>query len=359
MATETGWRCPICCDAQTDIAYVLPCSHQFCLGCILRWAERKPECPLCRGPIQIVRFSVREEDSLHCVVLPAAESPDASSQAGGASGRPVEISRHRPTASPPSSPQGRLTPAEQGGEGRGAGATVGGLLPEVWARLFQRREHLLDPVLPWLRRQLQAIYGAQWWLAKRAESTILYALCIYGPNEEVLVQLLPDSLEENAAPLVHAMIIAITRECTEEAWRLLRSRVAEEEEEVSPAASSSSTSSTSSGSTSSGTASSSSPAGPNREEEGSRPEAALREGPRPPPPAPIPAEQEQPQEEPGEAAAAGPSAQGCSRSPSTPGRDRDRPPRGPRRAPKRRAPSPQDSPQPRKRPPRKRPPRRR
>uniref|UniRef100_A0A663MU07 RING-type E3 ubiquitin transferase n=1 Tax=Athene cunicularia TaxID=194338 RepID=A0A663MU07_ATHCN len=46
MATEPGSCCPICLDSWDDAAYVLPCLHQFCYRCILRWAETKPECPL-------------------------------------------------------------------------------------------------------------------------------------------------------------------------------------------------------------------------------------------------------------------------------------------------------------------------
>ncbi|KAF1584922.1 UNVERIFIED_CONTAM: hypothetical protein FQV15_0017531, partial [Eudyptes pachyrhynchus] len=353
MATEPERTCPICCDAQADVAYVMPCLHQFCLGCILRWTRMKPECPLCRRPIEIVRFSVRaEDDYLECVVPPLEESTDASSQAGRAPGHPADNSPHHPVASPPSSPQRMLSPPEQGAAGTDAEATVGGLLPEVWAALFQGEEHLLDPVLPWLRQELEAICGARWWLAKSAESTILHALCVHGPDGEVLVQVLQDYLEEYTASLVHGVINNIARHCSKEVWRLLRSYAAGEEDD-SPAASPSRTAYRG-GTPDSSLASSGSPAGSGGEEEAGTLEAALRGGPGRPPSAPTPAEQEQPQEEPGEAAVAGPSAQGCSRSPCAPGRGRDCSPRGARCPPKRRAPGPQDSPQPCKRPPRRR-----
>ena len=350
MATETEWSCPICCDARNDIAYAMPCGHRFCLGCIVRWADVKPECPLCRRPIEIVRFSVQaEDDYLQCVITPPEESPDASSQTGGAPDLLAENSPHRPAASPPSSPQGILSPAEQGAVGTEA---VGGLLPEVWAELFQRHQHLLDPVLPWLRQELEAIYGARWWQAKSAESTILHTLCVYGADGEAMLRTLQSYLEEYTASLVHGVIDIIVCQCSKEARRLLRCSAAGEEED-SPAASPSPTSSRG-GTPTPHPASSSSPAASDGEEEAGVLEAALRGGPGRPPSAPVPAEQEQPQEELGAAAVAGPSAQGCSHSPSAPGRGRDRSPGGPRRPPKRRAPRPQDSDQPCKRPPRRR-----
>ncbi|KAF1444316.1 TOPRS ligase, partial [Pygoscelis papua] len=355
MAMEPEWTCPICHDARNDVAYLMPCLHQFCLGCILRWTRRKPQCALCRTPIEIVRFSVQaEDDYLQYVIPPLEESPDASSQAGRAPGHPADNSPHHPVASPPSSPQRMLSPAEQGAAGTDAEATVGGLLPEVWAALFQGQEHLLDPVLPWLRQELVAICGARWWQAKNAENSILRTLCIYGPDGEVMVQVLQDCLQEYTAPLVHGVIDIIVRQCSEEARRLLRSYAAGEEDD-SPAASSSSSSCTSSqGGNPDFKLASSSRRGSNGEDQLSTLEAAPCGGPGHPPSAPTSAEQEQPQQEPGEAAVAGPSAQGCSRSPCAPGRGRDRLPRGARRPPKRRAPSPQDSPQPCKRPPRRR-----
>uniref|UniRef100_A0A8C0ANU9 RING-type E3 ubiquitin transferase n=1 Tax=Buteo japonicus TaxID=224669 RepID=A0A8C0ANU9_9AVES len=48
MAAELDNRCPICLDSWEEASYVMPCLHQFCYACILRWAESKPECPLCK-----------------------------------------------------------------------------------------------------------------------------------------------------------------------------------------------------------------------------------------------------------------------------------------------------------------------
>ncbi|NXJ35696.1 TOPRS ligase, partial [Ciconia maguari] len=349
MATETDWSCPICQDARDDVVFVMPCRHQFCLGCILRWTEMKAVCPLCRRQIETVRFSVRgERDDLQCVISLPEVLPDASSQAGRAPGRLPDNRSHRPVASPPSSLQGMLSPEEQGAAGPEA---VGGLLPKVWAELFRRQEHLLDPVLPWLRQVLEAIYGARWWQARSAESSVLHALCLCGPNEEVMVQMLQDYLKEYTAPLVHGLINIMVCQCSEEARRLLRAHAAGQEDDSRGASSSSSSASSSSSSSSrsrggtpnSSLASSSSPAASDVEDQPRTLEAALRRGPGRPTSAPVPAEQEQPQEGPGEAAVAGPSAAGRGRACS---------PGGPRRPPKRRVPSPPESPQACKRPPR-------
>ncbi|CAN0307491.1 unnamed protein product [Bubo scandiacus] len=373
MATETEQICPICHDVPRSNTYAMPCGHRFCLGCILRWVRRKPECAVCSRLVEKVCFRLfRENRYLSCVIRHPEELPDISSQAGTAPSRPAENSPHHPVASPAPSPQGTLSPDEQGTAGPEA-EPVGGILPAVWAQLFQRQGYLLQPVLlPWLRQKLQAICGPRWWQARRAEARILQTLCISGPVAEAMVQVLQPDLGERAAPLVHGVINIIVDHCSQDARGLLPHHSVWEEDDSSGAGSSSTSpsptssrwgtppsSSTSPSPTSSrwGTppshpSSSSSSAGSDREEEAATSEAALRGGLSCPPSAPAPAEQEQPQEEPGQVAVAGPSAQGCSHSPSIPYRGRDRSIGGPRCPPKRRAPSPQDSPQPCKRPPR-------
>uniref|UniRef100_A0A8V0YH32 RING-type E3 ubiquitin transferase n=1 Tax=Gallus gallus TaxID=9031 RepID=A0A8V0YH32_CHICK len=47
MASEPDHRCPICLDTMDDASYAMPCLHRFCFGCIRRWTQSRPTCPLC------------------------------------------------------------------------------------------------------------------------------------------------------------------------------------------------------------------------------------------------------------------------------------------------------------------------
>ncbi|XP_027526936.1 uncharacterized protein LOC113961083 [Neopelma chrysocephalum] len=347
MATDS--TCPICQDTRNDVASALPCRHQFCLGCILRWTRRNPSCPLCRRMIETVRFSEQsEQDYIQLVITSPEESPEGHSQAERAPGHLEINSPHAPVVSPPSSPQETLSPDDQGASRL---ELVGDLLPEVWAGLFCRQQQLLDPVRPWLRQRLEGIYWGRWWLVEATESCILRYLCIYGPDAEVLVQRLLMFLEEHTALLVHGLINAIAEQCNEDARRLLHLH-AVGDEDGSPAASTSSSSSSSwsmSSSSHKGTPVSC-PAGSDVEEETATVETVPHQGPSCPQPEPIPAEENQSQEEPEQAAVAGPSAQSSSHSHSTPGQGRGCSPGAARCAQKRKAPSPLDSPQPSKKP---------
>ncbi|NWY23841.1 TOPRS ligase, partial [Pheucticus melanocephalus] len=345
MAMETNWSCPICQGTQNDMASALPCHHQFCLGCILRWALRNPSCPLCRTLVRSIRFSEQSEwDYLQCVITPSSESPEASSQAGGTPGEltvaPVmsENGCHYPVVSPPSSPQEALSLPQQASAGPESMADI---LPEVWAELFQRQQHLLDPVLPWLCQRLQRIFRGKWWLVQAAESSILNDLCVYGLDVETLVLRLQNSLGEGTAQLVHGLFNVIVGQCSKEAQRLLHSHANEEETHRPSASTRPASSSSSSSSISYVGIFASSPTSSNMDEEAGT--SALHGSCSSSQSVPIHTEWDQPQEEPGRAVVAGPSAQGCSHNPSTPGQVRACSPRRPWHAQKRRAPSPQDS----------------
>lgn len=338
MAMETEWNCPICRDTQGEIASVTPCVHVFCLGCIVRWARRKPSCPLCRQAINSIIYSVRSEEDFLEIALP---SPSDSSAAG-----------HQD---------------EQGAAELMPRTYVAGFPPEVWAGFFQGCSEILEPLLPWLNQEISELFRASWWEVALAQSAIVANLCRYGLSEEALVRELHPLLQEETVAFVRRLIDIAADRCSDAILRqmnLLNSHADEEEEEEEEGEEEGRTAipgPSASRQREGGTptpillASSCSPAVSNVEADSGTLEATRRGGPGRSPSAPDPAEREQPQEEPGGAAAvAGPSAQSCSRSPSAPGRDRDCLPEGPRRPAKRRASGPHDSPQPPKRPSRRR-----
>uniref|UniRef100_A0A8C3K6F7 RING-type E3 ubiquitin transferase n=1 Tax=Calidris pygmaea TaxID=425635 RepID=A0A8C3K6F7_9CHAR len=59
MASQLEDRCPICLGSGEEPSYVLPCLHQFCYACILRWAESKPKCPLCKRRVSSILYTFR------------------------------------------------------------------------------------------------------------------------------------------------------------------------------------------------------------------------------------------------------------------------------------------------------------
>lgn len=61
-------RCSICMEIYHKPAAISPCTHKFCLSCLLSWKRRSQEavCPQCRGPIESVR-----KDAAFCEVVEA------------------------------------------------------------------------------------------------------------------------------------------------------------------------------------------------------------------------------------------------------------------------------------------------
>ncbi|XP_005062877.1 PREDICTED: E3 ubiquitin-protein ligase Topors-like, partial [Ficedula albicollis] len=296
MATGTDSNCPICQETWDDMASALPCRHQFCLGCILRWATTNPSCPLCRTLIETVRFSERgEQDYVQFVITSPAEPAETSSQPERAPHHLDQNSLHGPVVSPAPSAQGTLIPAEQRPP---EPEPVGGLLPEVWAGLFRQRQHLLEPVRPWLRRRLQGIFRDRWWLAEVAESSVLRELCLHGPDAAILVLRLRHYLEEHTAPLVRSLIGVIAGRCSKEAKRRLRSRDSGED----------SGSSSSSCTGSRDRTPDRGPAGSGVQEEAGTSQSSLQDSHSCARPVPGPAERERPRRS---RRGTGPSARGC------------------------------------------------
>ncbi|XP_031453664.1 E3 ubiquitin-protein ligase Topors-like [Phasianus colchicus] len=211
MAAEEAWTCPICREVRKDIAYAVPCRHEFCLGCILRWAKQKETCPLCRKIMTVVKVAEWDDDNdLDFIIRPPAPPVPACFQAGIAH---IYSPQHDATSPPPF----LLLPEEQEDEEAEERPMVGGLLTEVWAALFRQHQEMLDPVLPWLRQELRNIFGVQWWEAMAVENLILNALCHIGLDREALIQLLRPALGDRAETLIQGLVDALVSQWGEEA----------------------------------------------------------------------------------------------------------------------------------------------
>ncbi|XP_021247228.1 E3 ubiquitin-protein ligase Topors-like [Numida meleagris] len=348
MAAEEAWTCPICRDVQKDIAYAVPCRHEFCLGCILRWAKQKETCLLCRRDMAVIKVAEWDDNSdLDFIIRPPAPPVPACFQAG--------ITHiYNPHSYAPSPPPFVLLPEEEEAVEAEQRPTVGGLLLEVWAALFRQHREILDPVLPWLRQELRDIFGTQWWEAMAAENLILNTLCDIGLDSEALIQLLRPALGHRAETLIQRLVDTIVSRWGEEAHGQLGLQgvhVSGGQEEGPPARGQEDSSVAVPGSTASpqGTITTPGPnssmGSPNREEQPSTPEAVLPGDPSHPHSNHILREHEEPHEETEQVAAAGPSAQGS--SPSAPGHS----PVRAQRPHKRRAGTDLDPQQPCKRPP--------
>ena len=230
--------------------------------------------------------------------------------------------------------------------------TVGGLLLDIWAELFRHHQQILDPVLPWLRRELRAIFHSHWWQAMAVEAYILNALCDIGPDSEWLMELMQPVLENRTETFIQELVDTIVHQCSEEAHRLLglqgtlvsggqEEGFAARGQEDSPVAAPGPTASPELNLTSGPRL----PACPNIEEQTRTAVADILVGPSHAPAAHMAREVEELNEEVEQEAAAGPSAQGS--SPSSPGHLPERV----QRPPKRRANSDQDPQPPCKRPP--------
>ncbi|PKU44725.1 hypothetical protein llap_4999 [Limosa lapponica baueri] len=299
----------------------MPCCHRFCFTCIRRWADSKPECPLCKTRVRSIVHSVRADDSFEeYVVRPPMASPVIDLQVP-----------HSLAASPP-----RVA-------GEVSRAPVGSLDADTWATLFWDHPTLLEPLLPWLHQVLGLVFEDDHLQATMLEDIITSSLVLSGLDEVVLGRLLGLFLHNHTATFVNDLINAVVRLCSGEAHRLLGLEDAHAARgwEGSPAAALS-PSASQEGSPAHSPAPSSSSARYNVEDLSSTSTAALGEDPGTPTSAPVPTprQQEERQEDPEETAPGHPSSS----------RGRERSHGESQRAPKRRASSPEASSPPNKRP---------
>jgi len=282
-ATEVKDRCPVCLDSWDDAAYVMPCLHHFCYWCIVRWAESKPECPLCKRGIQSILHSVQVDDDFEEVIIRPSRLTSAGTRKAG--GAPLDPGTQSPPR--PATPQTAAVESVPR-------AAVGSLQPGTWADLFNEPLALLQRFLPWLQQQLGQIFAEEPSTAAMLEDLIVSVLGVFGLDAAVLVRLLEVSLQLCTVAFVQHLIDVAMQRCSREAPHLLglEDGLAAEGREGSPAAAPRPAASQR-GSPAPGPDPSSSPAAAHTEEHPSTSTAALHGGPSSPPNAPVPTHGEQ------------------------------------------------------------------
>ncbi|XP_075596493.1 uncharacterized protein LOC142599489 [Balearica regulorum gibbericeps] len=301
MATELEDRCPICLGSWEEPSFVMPCLHRFCYPCILRWAERKPECPLCKRGIRSILHSVRaDDDYVEHVVTPPVTPPVVVRQAGGAPRHPAAHHLHH-----------HGTPQRGAAEGLPR-CPVGGLYAPNWMSGLRNNSTLIQILQPLVQQEQERMFA-----------TLMGTPNNRGLEGELPGRMLGVSHQNCMATLVRQRARVAVQGRSGEAHRHLGQQDAHaaEQREGSPAGVPGPAASQG-GSLTPGPAPSISPARPSMEELPSTSSAAGGGGPgsQPSAPVPIPAEQEEPQEEPGQAVP----------GPSTSSRGSEGSPNGPR-----------------------------
>ncbi|XP_021237197.1 uncharacterized protein LOC110390269 [Numida meleagris] len=168
MATELDRRCPICLDSMDDASHVMPCLHQFCFGCIRRWIETRPKCPLCKRRVRSILHLVRADDSFEEFVVGRHE-------------RARRAPQHQMQAVP------------------------------IRVPIFCLHPCVLEPLLPWLRRELRQLFGADGRAAFLTHRLVISGLCLFGLDEGALTLRLSSSLQSQATSFVWRLIVQAAR----------------------------------------------------------------------------------------------------------------------------------------------------
>lgn len=93
---EVENRCSICLGSWRKPSFVMPCLHCFCYACILQWADKRTQCPLCKRISML--HSVRADDDFEEHVIIPPMTPPVILPARRARREPDAPNPHRPGA---------------------------------------------------------------------------------------------------------------------------------------------------------------------------------------------------------------------------------------------------------------------
>lgn len=141
---EVENRCSICLGSWRKPSFVMPCLHCFCYACILQWADKRTQCPLCKR-ISILH-SVRADDDFEEHVIIPPMTPPVILPARRARREPDAPNPHRPGA------------YQQWGTAGDVQDFVGGFELPNWMSCFSANSALQQTLHSWFCQSLEMLF---------------------------------------------------------------------------------------------------------------------------------------------------------------------------------------------------------
>uniref|UniRef100_A0ACB8ES83 Uncharacterized protein n=1 Tax=Sphaerodactylus townsendi TaxID=933632 RepID=A0ACB8ES83_9SAUR len=245
MATDgpSDSRCPVCLERIRNVAFLNPCFHRFCFGCILEWSDRKAECPLCKQRFYSFFHTIRSDTDFKEYIIqfdnasyglcgersPTAEGPDLLQDNGilyeGYSGfhsqarmRTLDkLMRHlgiRRSSHPAGISLGQVREqvtikfrrALYRSGVRVRNVQSGGLYRDISAVFFQGNPVRLNRLVPWLKRELKVLCGTYASLINNIQQTILNNITIYDLDSQAFADIIRPHLLHYTNHFLHEFI---------------------------------------------------------------------------------------------------------------------------------------------------------
>ncbi|XP_060093106.1 E3 ubiquitin-protein ligase Topors-like [Heteronotia binoei] len=236
-------RCPICLERIRNVAFLNPCFHRFCFGCILEWSDRKAECPLCKQRFLSFFHTIRSDTDFEEYIIRFENSSygtcgERSEMAEGLEslldtgilyeGNPGlhtqtrmgtldKLMRHlgiRRSSHPAGISLGQVREQVtikfrralyQSGV-RVRNVQSGGFYRDISANFFQRNPVRLNRLVPWLKRELKVLWGTHSSLINNTQRIILNNITIYDLDSQAFADTIHPYLLHYTSHFLHEFI---------------------------------------------------------------------------------------------------------------------------------------------------------
>lgn len=249
-------KCPICLDTFSNISRLDRCLHRFCFRCILEWSKNKAECPLCKQQFNSIYHSIKSEQDFktydlqpvdngsfgyfqgvrfrYRTTLTAAHrqlrgrmslAPDIGIISEG----PTNSSQQRPDRYMRRMMMRLATQRRAAREGRAVasvreqeiinfrrelyrrGVRVrnvqdGGRSRDTSAEFYRRNPACLHRLIPWLKRELNVLYGTHGSLGNMVQHIIMSHITRYNMEDGAIQEELRHYLHSHAEHFMHEFI---------------------------------------------------------------------------------------------------------------------------------------------------------